>query len=329
MSPEQCRGQNVDHRTDIYSFGVLCHQVFTGRLPFDAEAVMDILVKHMTQPPPPVSAHAPELGTTFDAPILRMMEKQPEQRPPTVSAALDELARAATAAGMALSTSAIAPASALGGVAHARTSPSGPPIPKHLTPAQVAEIERARTISGTAAPARTLTPAESDAAPLPKKNTPLYAILGLVAVVAIGAGVFVMRGQSSGSNATTGAASSPPKQSATTTASIASAGSFTSATASAPPPPADPTEVEVTFQTTPAKAAIYQGAKKLGDAPGPIKLPFGKEKVALTIKAAGFQDEKVEITPSANVVVPATLKPLGKAGGGGNGPAVPKDLEPF
>ncbi|MEQ9321767.1 MAG: serine/threonine-protein kinase, partial [Polyangiaceae bacterium] len=55
MSPEQCRGKGVDHRTDIYSFGIMIHEALTGRLPFDGESMMDLMFKHAKEPPPPMS----------------------------------------------------------------------------------------------------------------------------------------------------------------------------------------------------------------------------------------------------------------------------------
>ncbi|RYE83832.1 MAG: serine/threonine protein kinase, partial [Myxococcales bacterium] len=100
MSPEQCRGHNVDHRTDIYSFGVMTFKVLTGQVPFDAPAVVELLYRHLSETPPLPSSVRPELGTTFDAPVQRMLEKDPARRPPTVTAAVDGLIEAALAAGL-------------------------------------------------------------------------------------------------------------------------------------------------------------------------------------------------------------------------------------
>ncbi|MCC6646581.1 MAG: serine/threonine protein kinase [Polyangiaceae bacterium] len=95
MSPEQCRGKDVDQRTDIYSFGVMTHRVLTGQLPFDADDVLSILVKHTTASPPPMSMVLASLPAALDAPVLHMLEKEPERRPPTLLDAMEELTRAA------------------------------------------------------------------------------------------------------------------------------------------------------------------------------------------------------------------------------------------
>jgi eukaryotic-like serine/threonine-protein kinase len=50
MSPEQCRGRGVDHRTDIYGFGIMAYRMLTGVLPFDGEDYMEILLAHLQQP---------------------------------------------------------------------------------------------------------------------------------------------------------------------------------------------------------------------------------------------------------------------------------------
>jgi serine/threonine protein kinase len=61
MSPEQCRGREIDHRTDIYSFGILCFETLTARVPFDGDDYMEILLKQINDPPPRPSSFVPEL----------------------------------------------------------------------------------------------------------------------------------------------------------------------------------------------------------------------------------------------------------------------------
>ena len=52
MAPEQCTGQSVDHRADIYAFGVVLYQVFAGKLPFDGRTFAEIVAQKVTAPPP-------------------------------------------------------------------------------------------------------------------------------------------------------------------------------------------------------------------------------------------------------------------------------------
>jgi eukaryotic-like serine/threonine-protein kinase len=80
MSPEQCRGVAVDERSDIYSFAVIVYQMLCGRVPFEAEGLGELLLKHMTEPPPAPRSLNPAVPESVERAILRALEKDPAQR---------------------------------------------------------------------------------------------------------------------------------------------------------------------------------------------------------------------------------------------------------
>ncbi|MBM4375115.1 MAG: protein kinase [Deltaproteobacteria bacterium] len=79
MSPEQARGDLVDHRTDIYALGVMMFRAFTGKLPFVADTAMGVLTRHLTERPP-LPSQITEMDLTTERLILRCLEKRPIDR---------------------------------------------------------------------------------------------------------------------------------------------------------------------------------------------------------------------------------------------------------
>lgn len=104
MSPEQARGDKVDQRSDVYALGVLCFELLTGHLPFTGDTTVAVLMAHIIQTAPRPSEACPEVSALLDAPLLRMLDKDPEKRPPSAGEAISALRQAAVQAGVALPT---------------------------------------------------------------------------------------------------------------------------------------------------------------------------------------------------------------------------------
>jgi hypothetical protein len=80
MAPEQCMGRAVDHRADIYSFGVILYEIFAGMVPFRGESFGELIYQHMSERPEAPSRHRP-MEPELERIILACLEKDPAKRP--------------------------------------------------------------------------------------------------------------------------------------------------------------------------------------------------------------------------------------------------------
>jgi serine/threonine-protein kinase len=81
MSPEQIRGEYLDGRADIYSFGASAFEIVTGRPPFRASSSQELLTKHIIEKPVSPQIYNADVSDEFSALVLRMLGKKREERP--------------------------------------------------------------------------------------------------------------------------------------------------------------------------------------------------------------------------------------------------------
>jgi serine/threonine-protein kinase len=173
LSPEQARGEaDVDIRSDIYSLGATLYHALTGEPPFDGQSPMVLMTKHLTEDPVPPRRRNPEVSKAASELVLRMMEKDKEDRPQSPTEVLEEIERVASGK----------KTSGKGNTARRDRKSTGR---RKKSPGTSSDDDR------PAAPRRAVT-ALRDGGP-PRDTTPLV-IAGVVALVVILVVVVVMSG---------------------------------------------------------------------------------------------------------------------------------------
>jgi serine/threonine-protein kinase len=292
MSPEQCRGLEADARTDVYSFGALVFEVLTGAVPYDGTSTMDILVQHMTALPPSASQRCSDVPSALDAPLARILAKEPKDRPDRVGEALELLARAINLeSGTAtVSSPYIAGSGMDAGHATANTLMADAPV-------------QVTTRAGARSPAavQTFLGAETDVPP-PRTRSRARVVAGVLGLaVIVGTASFAVSVSRKKESLTA----------VTRASNAAAAVESTSASALATPPSAallqaPRNEVDVKVDGAPEGAVVAANGVELGAVPGPFKLKIGAP-VKLTFAANGYETKELTITPTENVLLPVSM----------------------
>jgi serine/threonine-protein kinase len=296
MSPEQCRGRDVDHRTDIYAFGIVAYNMLTGEVPFDGEDYMEILLKQIGEEPHPPSHFNPELPASVDQGIAWMLKKDPGERPPNLVTAVRALEDAAASAGIPV------PAGpAPSGVYAASTST----LTRQHTPSVVTPMPTTDPGLADIGSAATMHSSEMEPVPVPGGGGKGKLIaLALVGAIAVGAAAFfiVSSTKKKDSAETAKKTEEPPDKE-------------TPAPPPTPPPtkpvvtkdPPKPALVTIKIDGPPESTQVRDARGLLGVAPGEVQLPRGSGKIILTFQRDGYEPTTFKVVPDKNQTIKVEL----------------------
>jgi serine/threonine-protein kinase len=279
MSPEQCRGGDVDRRTDVYAFGVMIYEMLAGQLPFYDPSHIEVMMMHLSRVPPRLSEVAPILPSLLDEPVQRMLAKEPSARPGSLAEALHELGTAARAAGIDVEVPSMTSRSNAGstGGAGGRAGQGG--ASANSTAPTLADTGSSRTMAAQMLAAR------------PPRRVPVWVWGAGVVGLITGAAVLLARG-----------GREPTEPTEPTVSAVLPA-------APRPEAAAPASSVTLTLVTDPEEVEVFQGAQRLGASPGPVRVLHGTASVPLTFSAAGHESKTVHVVPANDMELSVRLTP--------------------
>ncbi len=289
MAPEQILMETVDARADLYALGVIFFQLLTGKVPFEATTSVQILMKTVHDPVPPMAERVPgiEVPASIERLVRRCLEKKPDDRPASSDAFLKELKEATRALDWISeedsgSHSGARPGALSRSIAAAAPKPSpGPTI-------AVPKSEVVSAITGSTRP-----PPEAESPPESKRSARIGLIAGVVgAVLAAVVGLLLW--------SRPGPSPAPLPPVALPDAAVA-----------APPPPAP---FVLIVESLPAGAEVFEGETRLGTTPLQLSIDAASVQAAsrsFTLKLAGHAPYSIVQGPSATsvrIVAPLTAE---------------------
>lgn len=236
MSPEQAKGNPVDHRSDLYAVGVILYEAVTGEVPFLASTFNELLFKIVLSDPKPLQEASPGIDPAYVAVVSRAMAREPSQR----FGSAREMIEALDALGLGGKTQVLEPGAAM--------APVPAPVRVANTPDPALGVPGPATLG-------TFSTSQTGAR---KSGAPVALLAGGLTLLVMAGGAFAAYKALSGGG-------EPP---AAASAEAPASGAAVAAPAPAPPPPAPPAEPEVTADP-PATAEPVASAAPPPSAPAP------------------------------------------------------------
>ena len=298
MSPEQCEGKGlIDHRSDVYSLGIMMYELLTGAVPFPGEGFGEVLVAHLTKPPPKPTTVNPNLPPAIESIVLHAIEKDRNRRFQTMQEFL---------AAVENPEAHLAQWQGLPEYSSATATPSAPTMP-------AMEAVRPGMAAPTAAPGGSPRPTTLEGAAaevtLPPMRRPRP---GRAPLIAIGAAVVALAGVGGwiGLSSSKKPSSGPTIDSTTTTTT---APPPVADTAKTTPPPTASDEVSVTVTSDPLGAKVYRADKSEAETqPTPItfKMRHGDPPFDVQLRLEGYKSETRTITSDQSAKLAVSLAKL-------------------
>jgi serine/threonine protein kinase/tetratricopeptide (TPR) repeat protein len=92
MAPEQIAGDTMDHRLDLYAWGIVAYELLSGAHPFAGKTTaQQFMAAHLSQSPPPLAERAPDVAPVITDLVMRCLQKNPDDRPPSATQLVDLL----------------------------------------------------------------------------------------------------------------------------------------------------------------------------------------------------------------------------------------------
>jgi serine/threonine-protein kinase len=310
MSPEQCRGKDVDHRTDYYAFGVLAYMVLTGRHAIDADDYMSIMMAQLTEEPVPPSQVNPELPPGVDDVIAWLMKKHPMERPQNLATAMRALEQAARDGGIELP--------------YTRMTTPVDALSPHTPAPGALRADLATTRAGSNPALASTTPSTVASKPLARptrSRAPL--IFASVAVALAGAVIaYVVVTRDTDDRREQRAIATNPSPSPSPSPAPTPTPTPPPTPTPAPPPP--PT-ITLSITNVPTNTEVSIAGKIIGTAPGDIAIDRNDAEVELVLRHAGYLPTKQTIVLDRDQTLHPAMHHAPKQQPPGTDPPPPRD----